>query len=332
MGVNMRDIATAAGVSMGTVSNVLNHPERVSPKLVERVQSHILRLGYVRNDAARQLRAGRSDTVGLVVLDLRNPFFTEVARGAELRGEEHGLNLMVTNSDDRTYRELTHIDRFEEQRVRGLLITPTPGGMERLHRLRDNGTPVVLVDRESRDLSFPSVSVDDVAGGYLATKHLLDSGRRHIAFVGGPLSIRQVADRLEGAQKAAAEVTGATVEFLGTPGLTVSAGRDVGRMLCERDAATRPDGVFSANDLLAVGLLQAFVMIGKLAIPDDIALVGYDDIDFAASTVIPLTSVRQPAEIIGATAVDLLVEIADNPTGTHDRVVFQPELVIRDTA
>jgi LacI family transcriptional regulator len=81
-----------------------------------------------------------------------------------------------------------------------------------------------------------------------------------------------------------------------------------------------------------VGLLQAFVMIGKLAIPDDIALVGYDDIDFAASTVIPLTSVRQPAEVIGATAVDLLVEIADNPTGTHDRVVFQPELVIRDTA
>nr|WP_235619846.1 LacI family DNA-binding transcriptional regulator [Gulosibacter faecalis] len=330
----MRDIATAAGVSMGTVSNVLNHPERVSPQLVERVQAHIERLGYVRNDAARQLRAGRSDTIGLVVLDLRNPFFTEVARGAEIRGEERGLGLMVTNSDDRLYRERRHIDHFEEQRVRGLLITPTQGGLDRLHRVRDNGTPVVLVDRESRDKSFPSVSVDDVAGGYLATKHLLDTGRRRIAFTGGPLSIRQVTDRLEGAQRAAAEVPGASVEFLGTPALTVDAGRDVGRLICDRSPGDLPDGVFAANDLLAVGLLQAFVMIGKLRVPDDIALVGYDDIDFAASTVIPLTSVRQPAAEIGATAVDLLVDLTtgDGAEREHDRVVFQPELIVRGTA
>jgi len=329
MTVSVRDVAEAAGVSVGTVSNVLNRPERVSPETVARVQAAIDQLGFVRNAAARQLRAGRSNSIGLVVLDARNPFFTDVARGAEERAAEHGLTVLMANSDERRERERAHIELFEQHRVFGVLITPVADSLPRLERLRERGIPSVLVDRESRDGSFPSVAVDDVVGGRLAVEHLLATGRRRIAFVGGPLAIRQVADRLDGAQRAVAERDDATVEFVGTDALTVVAGREAGRRLLERSPQARPDAVFAANDLLAMGLLQALVMTGDVRVPEDIALIGYDDIDFAAAAVIPLSSVRQPAELIGSTAVDLLMRVAAEDGETNEHVVFQPELVVR---
>jgi len=327
--VSVRDVAAAAGVSVGTVSNVLNRPDKVSPQTVSRVLAVIDELGFVRNDAARQLRAGRSRTIGLVVLDLRNPFFTEVARGAEERAAEHGLSVLVANSDEKQARELTHLELFEQQRVFGVLITPVAENMPRLARLRDRGIPVVLVDRESRDAAFPSVAVDDLEGGRIAATHLLAGGRRRLAFVGGPIAIRQVSDRLAGAQRAVAETPGATLEFIGTDALTVAEGRVAGQRIMHRPAATRPDAVFAANDLLALGVMQSLVMTGDARIPDDIALIGYDDIDFSSAAVIPLSSVRQPAALIGSTATDLLLEIAEGRANPREHVVYQPELVVR---
>lgn len=325
MAVSVRDVADDAGVSVGTVSNVLNRPEKVSPETVARVQASIVRLGFVRNDAARQLRAGRSRAIGLVVLDVRNPFFTEVARGAEERAAEHGLTVLMAGSDDKPEREAAHLDFFEQQRVFGVLVTPLAASMPRLVRMRERGIPTVLVDRETHDESFASVSVDDVEGGRLAAEHLIALGRTRLAFVGGPISIRQVADRLAGAQAAAA-VAGVSVEYLGTDGLTAEAGRAAGRRILDRRAEDRPDAVFAANDLLGLGMLQSLVMLGSARVPDDIALIGYDDIDFASSAVIPLTSVRQPAALIGSTAVDLLL---GGSSSTTEHVRFQPELVVR---
>ncbi|MEZ3160398.1 LacI family DNA-binding transcriptional regulator [Microbacterium sp. BWT-B31] len=337
MAISVRDVADDAGVSVGTVSNVLNRPEKVSPDTVARVLASIERLGFVRNDAARQLRAGRSRTIGLVVLDVRNPFFTEVARGAESRAAEHGLSVLVANSDDKHDRESTYLDLFEEQRVFGVLVTPVSENLPRLMRMRDHGIPTVLVDRESHDASFASVAVDDVEGGRIAAEHLLSIGRRRIAFVGGPVTIRQVADRLAGAQAAIGAADG-RLEFIGTDALTVEEGRRAGRGILARDPRDRPDAVFAANDLLALGLLQSIVMLpgsstaadgrGRVRVPGDIALIGYDDIDFASSAVIPLSSVRQPAELIGSTAVDLLLEI-ERGERPREHVVFQPELVVR---
>ncbi|NNH04615.1 LacI family DNA-binding transcriptional regulator [Microbacterium ulmi] len=326
----MRDVADDAGVSVGTVSNVLNRPGKVSPDTVARVQASIERLGFVRNDAARQLRAGRSRTIGLVVLDLRNPFFTEVARGAEERAGEHGLSVLVANSDEKQERETLLLDLFEEQRMFGVLVTPVAESMARLARMRDHGIPTVLVDRESHDPTFASVAVDDHEGGRIAAAHLLETGRRRIAFVGGPVSIRQVSDRLAGAQSAVAAAGGA-LEFLGTDALTVDEGRRAGRRILERDAAVRPDAIFAANDLIALGVLQSLVMTGSVHVPDDIALIGYDDIDFSAAAVIPLSSVRQPATLIGSTAVDLLLELQSGGAPSRGHIVFRPELVVRDS-
>jgi LacI family transcriptional regulator len=328
---SIRDVAERAGVSVGTVSNVLNNPARVSPASVERVLSVIEELGYVRNDAARQLRAGRSTTIGLVVLDVRNPFFTDVARGAEDEAARHALSVILGNSDEDTAREAAYLDLFEEQRVHGVLISPYGEIGPRLHRLRERGTPAVLVDRMSRDQSFSSVSVDDVSGGHLAVTHLLETGRRRIAFVGGPFDIRQVSDRLEGARAALEPRSDATLEVLELQASSVLEGRRVGEAIVARQPADRPDAIFAANDLVATGVLQALVMQGSVRVPDDVALIGFDDIDFASAAVVPLSSIRQPSQLIGRTALQILLEEAADPSLAPRQVVFQPELVVRES-
>ena len=328
--VSVKDVAAAASVSVGTVSNVLNRPEKVTPATVERVLRAIDELGFVRNDAARQLRAGRSRSIGLVTLDVANPFFAEIARGAEDRAALAGMAVLLGNSGGSAARERVYLELFREQRVNGVLITPAAADVGPLRRLRDSGIPVVLVDHDLSDETFGSVSVDDVEGGYLAASHLLEAGRRHIAFVGGPPWVRQVADRLEGARRAVAAAPDATFEVLETSELTVLQGREVGERILARPVAERPDALFAANDVLAVGLLQALGIMVGAAIPDDIALIGYDDIDFASATVVPLSSIRQPARLIGSTAVEILLDQLATPGAEPERNVrFRPQLVVR---
>ncbi|PKQ25332.1 MAG: LacI family transcriptional regulator [Actinobacteria bacterium HGW-Actinobacteria-4] len=334
MPVSVKEVAERAGVSVGTVSNVLNRPESVKPATVERVNQVIDELGYVPNAAARQLRAGQSTSIALVVLDVANPFFTDVARGVESRASESGFSVLLANSDESVERESIYLDLFERQRVAGVLVSPIGDDLPHLLRLRSRGIPVVLVDRVSADDRFPSVSVDDVAGGRLAAQHLLDTGRRKLLFVGGPQKIRQVEDRLRGARKAVDQVPGAILEVVHTAALTLAEGRVAGEVARARVRAGQCDAVFAANDLLAIGMQQS--MLGgpdAIRIPADVALVGYDDISFAAAAVVPVTSVRQPSGLIGATAVDLL--LAEKDLGVDDRrqhIEFQPELVVRESS
>ncbi len=328
--VSVRDVALRARVSVGTVSNVMNHPDKVAPATVARVQAAINELGFIRNDAARQLRDGRSKTIGLVVLDVRNPFFTDIALGAEGKAATAGLSVTLGNSDENPVREATYLDLFEQQRVHGVLISPYADINERLRRLRQRGIPAVLVDRTSTDATLSSVSVDDVAGGRLAVEHLIAQGRRRIAFVGGPMQIRQVTDRLDGARQAVAVNPDVTLEVIEIEALSVLAGRSAGAAIAARPRAQRPDAIFAANDLVSMGVLQALMMQGTVVnVPAEIALIGYDDIDFASAAVVPLSSIRQPSALIGATAVEILLEEAADDTVAQRQVVFQPELVVR---
>jgi LacI family transcriptional regulator len=327
--VSIREVAAAAAVSVGTVSNVLNSPDKVAPSTVARVLAAIDELGFVRNDAARQLKAGRSRSVGLVVLDVGNPFFTDIARGAGNRAAEHNLTLLLGTSDDDPQRERSYVDAFDEQRVFGLLVSPVGDDFDRLEALRQRGTPVVLVDRDGTGTRFDSVAVDDVAGATLAVEHLAGIGRRRIAFVGGPPDLRQVRDRLQGAHNALSQVPDAELEVITTPALTVLAGRAVGEQIRDRPPSRRPDGIFCANDLVAIGVLQALALMGDVTVPGHIALVGYDDIEFARSAVVPLTSIRQPSIEIGSTAIDLLIKATETSERRPRHVLFQPELVTR---
>ena len=330
--MSVRDVAKLAGVSVGTVSNVLNHPEKVSAAVSLRVHGAIDELGFIRNDAARQLRAGHSKTIGLVVLDVRNPFLTDVARGAEDQAAGAGHTVILGNSDENSDREATYLDLFEEQRVHGVLISPYGDITARLERLRHRGIPAVLVDRSSGDTSFSSVSVDDIAGGRLAVEHLVAQGRRRIAYLGGPMGIRQVTDRLAGARIAADAHPGVALEVVEIEALSVLAGRAAGVAIVARAPEDRPDAIFAANDLVAMGVLQALMMQGDVAVPGEISLIGYDDIDFASAAVVPLSSIRQPSALIGQTAVEILLEEAADPTTPPRQVVFEPELVVRDSS
>ena len=330
--VGMKDVAALAGVSLGTVSNVLNSPEVVSPKTRARVESAIEKLGFVRNESARQLRAGRSRSVGIVVLDLANPFFADVIHGAEERVLEFGCVVQVGNSAQDPDRERQQLDLFEQQRVRGVLLTPTDDVIDRLVGLRRRGIPIVIIDRVEGALPACSVSVDNVEGGRLAAQHLLDSGHRQIAFVGGPGQLQQVRDRRLGAEIALASRSDAALLVISTPMLDVAGGVRGAEEICALSPEERPTGVLAGNDLVALGLLQGFTTQG-VRVPDDIAIVGYDDISFAAAAAVPLSSIRQPREELGRRASDLLFdEIRAQETGTehtHQHVSFAPELIVR---
>ncbi|NYI42194.1 LacI family DNA-binding transcriptional regulator [Demequina lutea] len=331
MTVSVRDVALHAGVSVGTVSNVLNRPDSVRPATFARVSAVIAELGFVPNAAARQLRAGKSTSIALIVLDIGNPFFTDVALGVESRAALEGMSVMLANSGDNQERENQQLDLFERQRVAGVLVVPVGDAETRLRRLRERGIPVVLVDRRSGEGSLPSVAVDDVAGGKMAARHLLDTGRRRLVCVGGLPTIRQIVDRRAGAAQAVSEVPGATLDIFPSNDLTLDAGMRMGEDLRERVARGEIDGILAANDLVAIGIQQA-LMAGAtpVRIPDDVGLVGYDDIQFAAASVVPITSVRQPREQIGATAVELLLaERGRASTEPPRHVVFTPELVVR---
>lgn len=332
--VSIRDVAAQAGVSVGTVSNVLNRPDIVAASTRNRVLAVINELGFVPNDAARQLRRGRGRTLGLVVLDVANPFFTDVARGVEDATGEAGMAVIFCNSDGDQARESRYLDLLEEQRVQGVLITPVDDANERLVRLRDRGVLVVLLDRRSTRADVCSVSVDDRLGGELAMRHLIEAGHRRIAFVGGPWGLEQVRDRYEGARHALREA-GLAEEHLRrfeTASPTVAAGRDAASRILGLPRSARATAVFCANDLLALGVLQELTR-QQVRVPEDIALVGYDDIDFAAAAAVPLSSVRQPRQRLGRTAAQLLLEEANEPERhRHQQVVFEPELVVRESS
>ena len=282
--ISIRDVAQRAGVSLGTVSNVLNSPHRVSKTTLDRVNRAIEELGFVRNDAARQLRAGSSRAIGLIVLDAINPFFADIAKGAEETAIGFGFSVLLGNSAGDSNREGRYLDLFEEQRVKGLLISPFGNVEDKLLKLRSLGINSVLVDRISTNNQFSSVSVDDAAGGMMATRHLLDQGRNKIAFVGGPLIIPQVSDRLEGARKVFGKRS-RDIAVYETTSLSVLEGRRVGLEIANLPKSRQPDGIFAANDLVALGLLQALVVTSGIRVPDDVAIIGYDDIGYAKSAI-----------------------------------------------
>ena len=330
--VSVRDVAQRAGVSTGTVSNVLNRPDQVAPATRQRVLDAIDELGFVRNEAARQLRAGHSRMIGLVVLDVGNPFFTDIATGVEQAAAGAGLSVILCNSAESPQRESHYLSLLQEHRAYGVLITPVAAKNSRIEEIRRRGIPAVLVDHGASRKQC-SVTVDDVVGGELAVTHLLGQGHERLAFIGGPMRIRQVSDRLAGARKALrnAGVDAARMTVVEVDGMTVAAGRGAAariRLL----GADRPTGVFCANDLLALGVLQDMTR-HHVDVPGELAIVGYDDIDFAAAAAVPLTSVRQPRVQLGEAAATLLIdEVERADTHQHRQVVFEPELVVRESS
>jgi LacI family transcriptional regulator len=280
------------------------------------------------------------------MLDARNPFFSDVAQGVEDAARREGISVFLCNSASDPSREAEYLDVLMERRVRGVLLTPVGADPPGLARLRERGVPTVLVDRAGGG-EYSSVGVDDVAGGALAVTHLRERGHRRIAFVGGPLTTVQVADRLEGARQVMASSGGRPEDLtlVTTDALDVAAGRWAGERIAAQPQSRRPTAAFCANDLVALGLLQQMTALG-VDVPNGLAIVGYDDIDFAAAAAVPLSSVRQPRHELGRMAAELLLAQSapaaqppplGQPTSPGSparprQVVYEPELVVRTSS
>ena len=336
--VTVKDVAAAANVSPSTVSNYFNRPARLSEATRDRIRNAIRDLGFVPNDAARRLRAGTNPVIGYIAFELKSAFTPAIANAIEREVALRGMHLLMANDNESTERERSYIELFEMQRVSGLIIAPLGDIEAELLELKRRGTPSVLSARLASSHQLASSSADGVLGGYLAVKHLLEIGRRRVAFVTTSPELRQMNDRLQGALKAIEEHGEATFEVIQVPERSVGAGMRVAVTISERSESARPDALFCANDLLGIGVIQHLATHTAIRIPSDVAVIGYDDIEFAASTAIPLSSIRVSAESLGVAAVDLLFEemelVAAASTGelpdTPSRhVLFEPELVPR---
>lgn len=323
--VGIAQVASRAGVSPGTVSNTLNHPERVSPATRELVLTAIEELGFVPNQQARVLTGASSNLLGLVVVDLRSPFFMEVAHAVERVAAEAGFVVIVGNSGNSHDREQTLMRVLAGQRVVGSLLTPAGGGEpapEAAH-----GVPVVLVDYSS-DAHPCSVAVDHVAGGRMAAEHLISLGHTRLGYVAGLPNLRQFSQRELGIRQAmtGAGLDSSTLQVIRSGGIDQPSGLASGqRLLASRPF---PTAICCGNDMLAFGVFRALSQAG-VRVPDDVALVGYDDVDFAANWIVPLTSVRQPTALMGERAARLLISHATDHSHEHERVVLPPTLMAR---
>ena len=329
------EVARLAGVSLSTVSNVLNRPERVKAPTILAVTKAIEELGFIRNDAARQLKTGNSNLLGLIVPDGADPFFLQVARGAVEAAKELGYSILLGDSQNLIEQEDHYINLFERQRVMGFLMSPIDGELQKLLSITSRGTKAVLIAQEQNPKFGCSVSVNHEVGGKIGVAHLIAHGARNITFLSGPSDSSRVRDCLTGAEQAILE-SGHPVTFrhLALDGNGVIDGRQAGQALVDANAADWPDAIFASNDSLAVGLLQSFLFGGQIRVPQDIRVLGYDDIDFANETVVALSSVRQPAHLIGAAAARMLIDDIEATEGrkhVHHFHSFEPELVARET-
>ncbi|MFE7794780.1 LacI family DNA-binding transcriptional regulator [Streptomyces sp. NPDC057460] len=335
--VTIRDVAEYAHVSQATVSNYFHKPRKLSDITRERIRQAVETLGFVPNDAARMLRTGVSPVIGYLAFELASATTPEIASAIESRVSARGMYLLMANDTGSRAREREYLQLFEQQRVAGIIISPVGDVEAELARLRQRGIASVLSARHAVTPEQASVSTDHVAGSRLAVQHLVELGRRKIGFVASSLDLQQVADRQRGAMSVIEDVPDATLEVISVPERTVRAGIACAEQLAARSPADRPDALFCANDLLAIGLVQHFVAGGRIRIPDDIAVVGYDDIEFAQSTVVPLTTVRTPHAQLGTAAADLLIDeitVLREPGGTGEsrtapQIEFSPELVVR---
>jgi LacI family transcriptional regulator len=327
----MADVARLAGVSQGTVSHALNHPDRLTPEMLRRVRGAIDELGFARNGAARSLAAGTSRAVGFVLVDLGNSLFVDIARGAEAAAAEEGMFLTIANSDIQAGKQETYLDLFHQERVAGVLLAPVEDSLRGVDRVREQGLDVVVVDAPAPE-GFCSVQTNNRSVGYVAARHLLEQGRRRLVFVGGPRGLRPIADRITGAGLAVAEVDGATLEVLPTRQLRAEHGRAAGAVLAERAGPAMPDGIVAAADLLAMGIQQTLLSTTSLRIPDDVALVACDDNRSAYDTVVPISTVTLPGYAMGRSAMELLLEeLRDPDRHEHHAVVIEPGLVARES-
>ncbi|HVU70269.1 MAG TPA: LacI family DNA-binding transcriptional regulator [Ktedonobacteraceae bacterium] len=326
----IQDVAQHAGVSIATVSRVLNGTTYVNEEVVARVRAAIKELQYQPSRAAQAMRANRSKIIGLLISDIQNPFFTALIRGVEDVANRNGYSLILCNSDESARKEQQYIEVLCAERVAGAIVVPTSENPPKLRLFREHEIPFIAVDRRVKDSTTDAVLIDNVRGAYEAVAHLISNGYRRIGVITGPVGTTTGRERLEGYRKALREA-----EIVNDPSLERIdnfKGEGGYKGACALlDLAPPVDALFTTNNLMTLGALEA-IHERHLRIPEDIAVVGFDEMPWAALSSISLTTVTQPVYELGSTAALRLFQRLQDPTAlARQEIILAPTLQIRDS-
>ena len=325
--VTIKDIARRAKVSYATVSRALNAKPGVRESTRLRVMTVAEELAYTPNAIARGLVKRQTHTLGLIIPDITNPFYPEVARGIEEAAAEAGYSIFLCNTNWERRRERQYLSLLAEKRVDGVIVAPVDAQVEVVESTLRRGVPFVYVCAAPRDTDHSFVVIDNIRGGLLATEHLIQAGYPTVGFVGSLEDSSTMDARLDGYRRAM-ESHGLPVperyirlgDFRQQTGYNI-----IRRLIVEGDY---PRAVFAENDLLALGVLQGVKECG-LKVPGDVAVVGFDDIPFASFPEVQLTTVAQPKYEMGRQAVGVLLERIQAPLAPVRRIFLEPQLIVR---
>lgn len=329
MGVSIKDIARAAGVSHSTVSRALADSPLVKEETRERIKQLAVEMGYSPHALARSLVTRRTQTVGVVVTTIADPFVSEIVRGLEETGQNHGYTIILCNSNAEPRRELAAVKALREKRVDGIIVTASRIGDLYLPLLEDFGVPIVLINNQQTGKYVYSIGTDDLRGGQIATEYLLSLGHTRIGYIASPNNVNSSQARMNG-YRAALESHGIGFDpalLADGDGRPAAAMEATARLLSQ---GARPTAIFCYNDMTAIGTIRALKRMG-LRVPDDISIVGYDDIPIVEYLDPPLTTIRQRKYDMGCMAMDMLLRLLNGATDVQD-VTIEPTLVIRESA
>ncbi|NOK62892.1 MAG: DNA-binding transcriptional regulator, LacI/PurR family [Chloroflexi bacterium AL-W] len=328
-GVTIQDVAREAGVSYATVSRVVNNKSYIKSETRERVMQAITRLGYVVNPQARSLAGGQSQVIGLVVQELGSEYIGGVVRGVDMELDALGYNLMLYVTHRRKTRESTYVTALTRGLSEGLLLVIPRNAEAYLETLRQHRFPYVLVDYQGNNDENASVGVTNRQGAYAATCYLMELGHHRIGFITGIMEMGSAVDRLSGYRAALTEHGLVAIPELVVEGnFDHSSGYLGACTLLDLDEP--PTAIFASNDESATGVMDAIRDRG-LRIPDDVSVMGFDDVPRAASAHPGLTTVRQPLEEMGRVATKMLLESIKDPDRAVERVILPTELILRNS-
>ncbi len=329
--LTLRTIARKAGVSATTVSRALGNREGINPETRKKILSIANELGYTPNHLARSLKVGKTKTVGVIVSDISNPFFSVVIDGIEKTFREKGYSILLCDSDEDVRLESKATETLLQRRVDGVIITPVDESTfsARFCILQKAGIPCVLLARYVKGLPVSYVVADDVLGGFIATEHLIQKGHKKILYLAGPSHLTTSQERLEGYRKALnryrLKEVGCLIQFTKAK---MEDGYQVVKKFLDRQMEFT--AIASFNDYLAFGALRA-LRERNLKIPEDVAVVGYDDVEFAEIALVPLTTVRISGSELGNRAAKLLLSYLKGKVEKPQKVIIMPELILRES-
>jgi LacI family transcriptional regulator len=326
---NMKDIAKIARVSLGTVSHVLNNSANVRGPLRKRVLDAVQAVGYQPSQLARGLRRDKTNVIGMIIPDITNPFFPGVVRGAEDIAFSNGYRLVLCNTDNDHSKELAHLKELRTYLPAGLIVIPSNFSdlTAQVESYRRAGTGVVCVDRLPKNWAGDSVTANNQEGALNATRHLIDMGHKRLAMIVGPLHLTNAKDRLNGFRRAIKEAKiHISAEYIQETTFDKHGGYSKTHLLLR--LIPRPTAIFAGNDMIALGALRA-IREARLRCPEDVSVMGFDDLDLAEATNPPLSSVSQSGYQLGTTAAHMLVERLHGDRSPARHIILPTTLVLR---